>query len=286
MKIWTLLTNVETDIEERREQGKENPMYQEIQKNVQTILVEHMNIEIDNGEEVHFIYEGKELEKPDAFWPMLTNTDAFALEKMLLRCGVKSLVNLDEVAVARSKSLTAQRLAGAGIPTPETIVFFEHPDKDRIANKFGYPFIMKPDNGFGGAGVELIRSEEEYDCYVKNLQPGIIYNAQEFVSTSHGRDVRVVMVKGKYYFSYMRKAADPKEFRSNIHAGGTREQYQIDEATIEMCEKAAALFDLPLLGIDLMFGENGFIVTEVNAFPGLDAARMTEVAIKLFGELL
>ena len=85
------------------------------------------DIEIVSGEKLAICYRGEQAELPDAFWPMLTNTDAYCLEHMLLEAGCKSILDLNEVAVARSKVATYQRLAANGIRVPKTIVFFNHP---------------------------------------------------------------------------------------------------------------------------------------------------------------
>ncbi len=284
MKIWILLSNVEDDIEQYASMGKGKPEYEKILQNIKVIQVEKMNVSMSADGGTKFIYDGEEIEAPDVFWPMITNSDAYILERMLLRTGAKSLIDLDEKAASRSKILTYQRLADAKIKAPKTVAFFGEPDKEHILQEFEYPFIIKPDNGFGGKGVELIKSEEEFDEYIKGITPGIMYVVQEFITTSKGKDVRVVMVKGKYYWSIMRQAGNDDEFRSNVHAGGSFKEYPIDKETEELCEKIAALYKLPILGVDLMFGKDGFIVTEVNSFPGLFPDRLIDVTTKIFGQ--
>lgn len=286
MKIWILLSNVEKDISEYEDMGKGKPEYEKILQNIKVIQVEKMNVSMSVDGGTKFIYEGEELDVPDVFWPMITNSDAYILERMLLRAGSKCLIDLDEKAASKSKLLTYQRLADAKIKAPRTVAFFGEPDKKRILQEFAYPFIIKPDNGFGGQGVELIKSEEEFDDYIKKTIPGAMYVVQEFISTSKGKDVRVVMVQGKYYWSIMRQAGNADEFRSNVHAGGSYKEYPIDKETEELCEKIASLYKLPILGVDLMFGEDGFIVTEVNSFPGLFPDRLIDVTKKIFGQYL
>lgn len=286
MKVWILLSNVEEDMKQYAQMGEGNPKYQKLLQNIKVIQIEKMNVAMSAEGGTKFIYEGEELEAPDVFWPMITNSDSYILERMLMRAGAKSLIELDEKTAARSKLLTYQRLADAKIRAPKTVAFFGEPDKEKILQEFEYPFIIKPDNGFGGKGVELIHSEEEFDAYISQISKGVMYVVQEFISTSKGKDVRVVMVQGKYYWSIMRKAGNPDEFRSNVHAGGSFEEYPIDEKTEKLCEQIAALYNLPILGVDLMFGEDGFVVTEVNSFPGLFVDRLMDVAIKVFGQYL
>lgn len=282
MKVWTLLSKVEDVLKyyEKFADKLDDGIFE-------LIIADYITVEIGDGKNLNVYYKGKEIPLPDAFWPMIGNTDSFTLEKMLLRAGIKSVISLDDVAIARSKIETYQLLAANGVRVPDSIVFFEHPDKDAIAGRFGYPFVIKPDSGFGGEGVGLIGSEAEFDAYISGLQYGVAYIAQEYISTSRGKDVRVVLLEGEYLYSSMRSATDPAEFRSNVHVGGELLEYEIDEPTLALCKKVAGLFDLPLIGLDLMFGDGEFVIAEVNAFPGLfpdNLVKARKAVLKHFSE--
>ena len=273
MKIWALLSNVDDILEAYGEEAlkRDNSVFE-------TILIDYVDIKIENDADLKIFHKGEEIALPDAFWPMISNTDSFALENLLLNAGVKSVIDLGEVAVARSKVATYQRLAANGIRVPASVVFFNHPDKAAILEKLNYPFVVKPDSGFGGEGVTLIHSESELDAYLSGLKYGTAYIAQEYIATSRGKDVRVIILDGEYLYSSMRSATDPNEFRSNVHVGGELIEYDIDAPTLEMCKKAAGLFNLPLIGLDLMFGDGEFVLAEVNAFPGLFHDNMEKAA--------
>lgn len=264
MKVWALLSNVDDILQAYGEQ-----MLRNSNEMFETLLIDYIDIEIRGGTDLRVFYKGEALPLPDAFWPMLSNTDSFALENLLLNAGVKSVLNMGEVAVARSKIATYQRLAANGIRVPASVVFFNHPNKASILEKTRFPFVVKPDSGFGGEGVRLIGSEAELDEYIAKLQYGTAYVAQEYIAASRGKDVRVILLDGEYLYSSMRSATDPGEFRSNVHVGGELIDYKIDGAELELCKRIAALFDLPLIGLDLLLGEGEFVIAEVNAFPGL-----------------
>jgi len=272
MKVWALLSNVDDILEAYGEQALKggNGIFE-------TIVIDYAGVEIGNGKDLKVSYRGENIDLPDAFWPMLSNTDAFALENLLINAGVKSVINIGEVAVARSKIATYQRLAANGIRVPESVVFFNHPDKEAILKKMSYPFVVKPDSGFGGEGVKLIDSEKEFDEYIHHLSYGTAYVAQEYIAKSRGKDARVILLDGEYLYSSMRSATNPEEFRSNVHVGGELLEYKISDADLELCKKIAGLFDLPLIGLDLLFGDGEFVVAEVNAFPGLFPENMEKV---------
>lgn len=174
MNMWVLLSNVEKDIEKRELAGGANAEYLKIVDQIKVIRVEKMKIIMNKDHGTTFVYDGKEVEAPDVFWPMISNSDGYTLERMLLRAGAKCFVDLDERAASRSKILTYQRLSDAGIRVPRTVAFFGKPDLQQILKELDYPFVIKPDNGFGGQGVELIHSEAEFEEYVKGFTPGIM----------------------------------------------------------------------------------------------------------------
>ena len=125
------------------------------------LFCEYSTIEIHRDGELSITCLGKPIEKPDYFWPILGSTDGFIVENMLQNAGIESVLDLKELQTARSKIATYQRFAQHGIRVPDTIVFFKDSDKQTLVNRFGYPFVVKPDIGFGGEGVELIHNEQE-----------------------------------------------------------------------------------------------------------------------------
>lgn len=238
------------------------------------LLCDYSTIEIKNDGELKLTCLGEEIEKPDAFWPLVANTDAFVVEHMLEEAGIESVLNLKELQVVRSKTATYQRFAQNGIRVPDSVVFFTHSHRQTLIDRFGFPFVVKPDSGLGGVGVELIHNEKELDDYFENMQIGQAYVAQEYIETSRGRDIRVVVLHGKYYYSMERKATNPDEFRSNIHVGGVSRPYELTEEEKAFCERVASVIDLPIVGLDLMVGDGEYVLAEVNGFPGIPLEEM------------
>ena len=208
------------------------------------------------------------------------------MENMLQNAGIESILDLKELQTARSKIATYQRFAQHGIRVPDTVVFFKDSERQLLADRFGYPFVVKPDSGFGGEGVELIHNEAELQDYFAKLSYGQAYVAQEYIATSKGRDIRVVILHGKYYFSMERRASDPKEFRSNVHVGGTTSLVTLTDEEKAFCEKAASIFDLPILGLDLMIGDGEYVLSEVNAFPGMPGGKMVDAYASVIDHFL
>ncbi len=275
MKILALVASQDSTIEDVKTNGRRQ-MQALIGKDKEVLFCEYSTIEICRNGELAITCLGEKMEKPDYFWPLLGSTDGFILENMFQDAGISSILNLRELQVARSKIATYQRLAQNGVRVPDTMVFFKDSDSQTLIRRFGYPFVVKPDSGFGGIGVELIHNEQELKDYFATLSYGQAYVAQEYIAASKGRDIRVVVLHGRYYYSMERHASNPDEFRSNVHVGGTTQEKILTEEEKAFCEKVASLFDLPIIGLDLMIGDGEYVLAEVNAFPGMPGGKMID----------
>ena len=81
----------------------------------------------------------------------------------------------------------------------------------------------------------------------------------------------------------MLRTSDGKNFRSNIAAGGRGEKYELGSDGAHLAECAALAVGAEYAGVDLLFGDDGFIVCEVNSnafFGGFESA----VGINVAGE--
>lgn len=275
MKILALVASQDSTIEDVKANGRRQ-MQALIGKDKEVLFCEYSTIEICRNGELAITCLGEKMEKPDYFWPLLGSTDGFILENMFQDAGIPSILNLRELQVARSKIATYQRLAQNGVRVPDTMVFFKDSDSQTLIRRFGYPFVVKPDSGFGGIGVELIHNEQELKDYFATLSYGQAYVAQEYIAASKGRDIRVVVLHGRYYYSMERHASNPDEFRSNVHVGGTTQEKVLTAEEKAFCEKVASLFDLPIIGLDLMIGDGEYVLAEVNAFPGMPGGKMID----------
>ena len=92
---------------------------------------------------------------------------------------------------------------------------------------------------------------------------------QEFISESKGEDIRAIVV-GDDVVASMKRKAKPGEFRSNVHLGGSVENYILTEQEKDSAIKAAKVLGLSVAGVDLIQSNRGPLVLEVNSSPGLE----------------
>jgi ribosomal protein S6--L-glutamate ligase len=68
----------------------------------------------------------------------------------------------------------------------------------------------------------------------------------------------------------MRRSSKGDEFRSNVHRGGSVEAVELDEEYERTAVRAAQIMGLRVAGVDMLEGNEGPLVMEVNSSPGLE----------------
>ncbi len=68
----------------------------------------------------------------------------------------------------------------------------------------------------------------------------------------------------------MRRTAQGEEFRSNVHRGGKTEKLSLDSSYERTAIRAAEIMGLDVAGVDMLEGNDGPLVMEVNSSPGLE----------------
>ena len=89
------------------------------------------------------------------------------------------------------------------------------------------------------------------------------------------------LVVGDRVVAAMRRRAQGDEFRSNVHRGGTVEKVDLDPQFAEVAVRSAHIMGLRVAGVDMLEGDDGPLVMEVNSSPGLqgiEAATNLDVA--------
>ena len=172
---------------------------------------------------------------------------------------------------SRDKLHSSQILARNRIPTPRTAYVRDMKDIERAIEAVGgLPVVVKVTQGTQGQGEFLRHTRHETTNLVQGLLvTGKAVLIQEYVAESHGKDIRALVVGGKVVAS-MRRKARGREFRSNYHLNGTVEKVDISEEYAEVACRAARVLGLNVAGVDLLEGNDGPLVLEVNSSPGLE----------------
>ena len=64
------------------------------------------------------------------------------------------------------------------------------------------------------------------------------------------------------------------------------EEFGLTEEEKVFCEKVASIFDLPIIGLDLMIGDGEYVLAEVNAFPGMPGRKMMDAYASVIDDFM
>jgi ribosomal protein S6--L-glutamate ligase len=140
-----------------------------------------------------------------------------------------------------------------------------------IARVGGAPVILKLLEGTQGVGVILAETQKTAEAIIETLrsaQQNVLI--QKFVAESKGKDVRAFVVGDRVVAAMRRTAQGQEEFRSNVHRGGKTEAVTLDRDYERTAIRAAQIMGLRIAGVDMLEGEDGPQIMEVNSSPGLE----------------
>ena len=186
----------------------------------------------------------------------------YYIAKLLELAGFKLFNNADAINICDNKMLTHLSLTNKGIKMPKTINYplrygagSDAGFHQRVLKELGLPIIIKHYYGSLGEQVFLAKDKKSfYEMTATLVNTPHLY--QEYIASSSGRDLRIVLIDHKIVASMQRNAQIAGEFRSNIETGGIGLQVEIPPKFAEMAIKVSKILNLDYCGLDLLYGEN------------------------------
>jgi RimK family alpha-L-glutamate ligase len=187
-----------------------------------------------------------------------------------------------DVLTAFHKFAAATTLADAGIRVPDALLAL---DADRLNEgraRFGDAAVYKTAIGTHGGGTWRVEGDEQVNPVVGDRYAFL----QEMIDTdpdTRNRDLRVYVVGGEVIAAMFRYAPD-EDWRTNVALGGSVEGVPLGDLPEEaerFAVDATEAVGLDYAGVDLVEGEEGWYVLEVNptaGFRGLFRATDTSPA--------
>jgi len=234
-------------------------------------------------------YKGEPLDDYDAIIPRIGASISFygaAVVRQFEQMGVFSVNSAVAITTARDKLRSLQVLSRHDIGIAHSAFVRQKSDVLPAIQKVGgAPVIVKLLEGTQGIGVILAESEKVAEAIVETLQAkDMNVLIQKFVQESKGRDIRAFVI-GDRVVAAMRRRAVGGEFRSNVHRGGRTERVQLSEDYERTAVRAAQIMGLRVAGVDMLEGNDGPVIMEVNASPGLEGIE-TCTQIDIAGEIV
>ena len=229
-----------------------------------------VSLSIKRAQDIEFEV-GKEIKnKPDfaIFW----DKDIYLAERLEAQ-GIRLFNSSRAINLCDNKILMYQELAKHHVRIPKTFIapktfeglgYKDLSFVEETAKEIGWPIIIKEAYGSFGEQVYLAKNMND----AKNVFNTINYHdclIQEFIASSKGRDVRINVVGNQVVASMLRE--NKNDFRSNISNGGKGVNFTPNQDYIDLAIKAVKALGLDFAGVDVLFGEDGPIICEVNSNP-------------------
>ncbi len=252
-------------LEEAEEQGVD----------VSTYSPDQFEIIVTKDGKKSILLEGEYPKLPDFVLPRTgasTSYYALALLRHFQRLNITVINTALAIDNVKDKLYTQQILAMHNLPVPRTMLVKFPVDADLVEKQIGFPAVVKTLSGSKGVGVFLCETRSKFIDLMEllvavNRTDSIIL--QEFISDSHGRDLRAFVVGGRVVACMQRKATDGN-FKANISRGGVGEPFQVTPAIEWLATETARVLSLDIAGIDLLFDGDYFKVCEANSSPGFE----------------
>lgn len=186
--------------------------------------------------------------------------------------GLRLFNRAEAIEASDDKAATVCVLERAGLAQPRTVMV---PRSDAsttwggtgfaeaTAGALGLPMVVKGVRGSFGSEVFLARSVVELTELLDRLA-GRQLICQEFVAESSGRDVRVQVVGGRAVGA-IERFSESGDFRANIDNGASYRAHALSEDEKHMAVAACEALGLDFAGVDVLFGNKGPVLCEVNS---------------------
>lgn len=229
---------------------------------------------IQTAHQTELLYLGEPFEDVDAvlgrIGPVYTDMGASLISRFQ-SAGAYVAPTPQALTLARDKWMALGALQEVGVPVPHSAIVNDFEDLDHAVNILGgYPIIVKLLESTHGAGVMLANDRQSalslIDAFT-SLNKAVMI--QKFIKESKGSDIRVIVCDGEVVAAMQRLPAKG-EFRSNLHRGGQGKKVKLSIQEQEVAIASAKAIDLDYTGVDILRSNDGPMVLEVNASPGLE----------------
>lgn len=202
--------------------------------------------------------------------------------------GINVFNSAECIRICDDKALTYLTLYNKGIQIPKTVIAPKTYAKSQTgkwcknAGKLiGYPLVIKECFGSLGKQVYLAKNEKEMLETVEKIgtRPFVI---QEYLEKGAGWDLRVITAGGEVIGAIKRTSTT--DFRANAALGGKAESITLCDSEKKLALEASEACGAFFAGVDLILGDDGYKVCEVNSNMLFEAADKA-LGISVAGEI-
>lgn len=208
---------------------------------------------------------------PHADFVLYLDKDIY-LARLLEKAGFRLFNKADFIKLCDDKMLTFIACANEGIRMPKTIagplVYTDLQESnfnflESVIKEIGLPMVVKKVYGSLGEGVYLVETKEQlYKLYSEIARNPIIF--QEYVKSSYGKSIRVLIIDGKVFGSFIRR--NKYDFRSNFGEEASSKVLENPAKYEGFAQEIANKLHIEYAGIDLLvYEDDNPILCEINS---------------------
>ena len=231
----------------------------------------NLNIFVNDGTLAEIKNNEIKINLPDADFVIYLDKDIY-LARLLEKAGFRLFNRADFIKLCDDKMLTFIACANEGIRMPKTIagplVYTDLQESnfrflDNVIDELGLPMVVKKVYGSLGEGVYLVQTKEELvKLYSEIARNPIIF--QEYVKSSYGKSIRVLIIDGKVFGSFIRK--NKYDFRSNYGEEASSKVLENPAKYEGFAQEIANKLHIEYAGIDLLvYEDDNPILCEINS---------------------
>ena len=183
----------------------------------------------------------------------------------LERSGLKVVNPPEAIRTAANKHICSYLFREHGLPTPDTILTTDLDVALAAIRDWGRA-VVKPIFGFKGMDIHCVVDDEHSVKLLSSVidTRGVLY-LQRFISNP-GRDIRVFVVDRDVPAAIYR-LAPPGSWINNLSRGGSHKRCEVTGEIAGLAVDAAQAVGAVYAGVDLIEGEDGLLILEVNGTP-------------------
>lgn len=232
-------------------------------------VIDPTKLQILNTDTISFYYQGAKISAPDYMlnWNGCMNGNLEAqIESALTRCGTIICNTLTEINHWQDKFKWQLE---TNLPVAKSLKIHSSSLLSSIGlieNNFEYPLVLKSDTGSLGMGVYKVIDSNNLKQIIEIislLDQSFRVHIEQFID--YTRDVRMYIIGDDYYLME-RIATD--DFRANVAQKAEVKRYPKSLDTDRIFEKIRMKYKAVVLGVDILFTNESYLICEINSAPG------------------
>lgn len=241
--------------------------------NLKILCPEQFDLLVNRDDDKSIIVDNNYTQLPQFLLPRQgAGTPYFSLAviRHLEKLGVNTFNSSQSIEIVKDKLFTQQILAADNFPVPRTILAKSPLNIRLIKETIGFPIVVKTISGSQGKGVFLCEKPGHLEDLMQLLDAAKTqanFIIQEFIKSSKGHDVRVLIVGGRVV-ACMERISRDGSFKANFSRGGKVRAFPVSREIEWLATECAKVLNLDIAGIDLLFDGENFKICEANSAPG------------------